>query len=318
MLLQSLEQLRGLLQAALPDAQVRQADDRGVAPRRDAPVEVPGGLHELDLRLVPASGGRQDAAVVGAAEGGDHVAPPRAVGGRAHPLVGAWDVVDQLARPEEPAEDLIDRGELREFTGAERRQRLVAEDHSFLDAIGHHQHATEIRQRHVFDIAIAEAPTDRDRLVEQGLTHLRVRFREGLDDEHPAVLGPALARFLEDAARSRQPTVPDGPITEDVAGDPGGGSRRPARGHVLAFPPVGGVGTLVVRSRGDVVALQVQGLGKALEHLTRLDLGQGEFERTASGCGVAIAQGRRAFFDQRRAHGPMMARPGGLLDRPKA
>jgi hypothetical protein len=68
----------------------------------------------------------------------------------------------------------------------------------------------------------------------------------------------------------------------------------------------------------DLGNLVVRASGGSLEHLTRLDLGQGEFERTASGRGVAIAQGRRAFFDQRRAHEPMMARPGGLLDRPKA
>jgi hypothetical protein len=30
-------------------------------------------------------------------------------------------------------------------------------------------------------------------------------------------------------------------------------------------------------------------------------------ERTASGCGVAITQGRQAFFDLGRAHDPMMA-----------
>src|SRR6266508_80284 len=107
MLLESLQQQRGLLQAALPDTQVREADDGGGAPRRHPQVEVPGGLDQLGLGLLPASGGCQDAAVVGAAEGGDDVAPLHEVRGRTHPLVGARDVVDELARPQEPAEDLV-------------------------------------------------------------------------------------------------------------------------------------------------------------------------------------------------------------------
>ena len=65
-------------------------------------------------------------------------------------------------------------------------------------------------------------------------------------------------------------------------------AARPAA-MCLAFPAVDGVGTLIVRRRGGVLALQVQRLGKALQRLARLDLGQGELERTASGYGVAIA-----------------------------
>ena len=63
----------GLLQPALPEAQVRQADHaasvRATCRRRSAGSR----LDELRLRLVPASGGGQDAAVVGAAESGDDV-----------------------------------------------------------------------------------------------------------------------------------------------------------------------------------------------------------------------------------------------------
>jgi hypothetical protein len=67
---------------------------------------------------------------VGVAEGGDGVAPPHAVGSRTHPLVGARNVVDQLARPEQPAEDLVHRGQLGQLAGTQRRQRLIGEGSS--------------------------------------------------------------------------------------------------------------------------------------------------------------------------------------------
>ena len=75
MLLESLEQQGGLLEAPLSDAQAGEADDRAVAPFRHPLVEAPRRLEQLDLRLLPPSGCRQDASVVGAAEGGDDVAP---------------------------------------------------------------------------------------------------------------------------------------------------------------------------------------------------------------------------------------------------
>ncbi len=176
MLLESLQQQRGLLQAALPDTQVREADDGGGAPCRHPQVEVPGGLDQLGLGLLPASGGCKDAAVVGAAEGGDDVAPLHALGSRAHPLVGARDVVDELARPQEPAEDLVNRGQLRRLACTGRCQRLVGQDQSLLDAIGHDEQATEICQCEKLDVGVAESASDHDRLAEQGLAHLRVRF----------------------------------------------------------------------------------------------------------------------------------------------
>ena len=125
MLLESIQQLGGLLQATLADTQSREANDGGSAARRQTPVEVPGGLDQLGLCLLPASGRREDAAVVGTAEGGDHVAPLHAVGSRAHPLVGAWDVVDELARPQEPAEDLVHGGQLRRLACTGCCQRFV-------------------------------------------------------------------------------------------------------------------------------------------------------------------------------------------------
>jgi hypothetical protein len=122
------------------------------------------------------------------------------------------------------------------------------------------------------------------------------------------VLGSILAGFLEDGAGSREPSAPNGPVAEDVAGDPGGGARRPARSHGVALPTVGGIGALVMSRGGGILPLEIQRLAEAFEHLTRRDLSQGELERTACGSGVAVMQGRQAFFDQAQAHEPMMAR----------
>lgn len=83
MAVEALQELGGLLQAALPQAQVREADEPNGTPLRHATVEVPGGLDELSLRLIPASGSGQDAAVVGAAERGDDVAALHELCGRA-------------------------------------------------------------------------------------------------------------------------------------------------------------------------------------------------------------------------------------------
>jgi hypothetical protein len=173
---------------------------------------------------------------------------------------------------------------------------------------GHDQQAAEERQRLELDVRVAEPSPDRDRLAQQGLADLRVRFREGPDELHPAVLGPVGAGLLEHGAGARQPAVADRPVAEDVAGDPGGGHRRPAGGGRVALPPVGGVGALAVRRGGGVLPFQVQRLGEPFQHLAGLGaLGQGELERAAGGGGVAVAQGGRALVDHGGAHLPMMA-----------
>jgi hypothetical protein len=111
-----------------------------------------------------------------AAERGDHVAPLHALGSRPHPLVRARDVDDQLTRPQESAEDLVHRGKLCHVAGTDCCQGLVGEDHSLLDAIGHHEQTAEICQGQDLDVGIAESASDGDRVPEQRLPHLCVRF----------------------------------------------------------------------------------------------------------------------------------------------
>jgi hypothetical protein len=100
------------------------------------PVQQLGRLDELGLGLVPAPGRGEDAAIVGAAEGGHHVASPQQVGGGAHPLVGPGDVVGQLAGPEQPAHDRVLGRHLAQLAGADGRQGLVEQDQALLSRQG--------------------------------------------------------------------------------------------------------------------------------------------------------------------------------------
>jgi hypothetical protein len=102
MLFQSLQQLSGLFQPALPDPQVGQPDDRRSAPLWHAPVKVAGGVDELHLRLLPAPGCGKDAATMRAAECGDRISVRHHI----HPAV-LWGVLtcvrEDLDRPGQPS-----------------------------------------------------------------------------------------------------------------------------------------------------------------------------------------------------------------------
>ncbi len=121
MLLQTLEQLPSLLQSTLPDAQVGQPDDRGSTSLRHALVKVSSGVNELYLGLLPASGSGQDAPIVCAAECGDGVSAGHHLRRSTYPLVRARDIVDQFARPEEPAEQVVHGYDLGQLAGTQCR-----------------------------------------------------------------------------------------------------------------------------------------------------------------------------------------------------
>ena len=271
-LLESLQELNCLLDTALPKAQIREADEGSVAPRRDAPIEMPGRFGELNLRLAPASCGREDPSVVGAAERGDNVPPLHEVLGRAHPLVRAGNVVDQLARPKERTERRVHDAEVGELTRDGRCQDLVEADQSVLDTVGQQEDAAEIGQRIELDGRIAEPAADGARFTEHGLPDLHVLFCEGVDDQDPSGFGCVLARLLEDAAGARQPSALHGPVAEDAPADPREPARRAASSRVQAFPSIGGVGTLVMLDSRGVFTLEVQSVSQAFERRARLIL----------------------------------------------
>jgi hypothetical protein len=165
----------------------------------------------------------------------------------------------------------------------------------------------EIGQRQELDVGVVEAASDCDRLAKQCLARLRVGFFEGLDDQHPTVLGSILTRLLEDGAGPCEPSASDGPVAEDVAGDPGERTCRPAGGHGVALPTVDDVGALVVHGGSEVLALQIQRFGKAFERLTRLGYLQSDLEHLPGGPTVASTQRRQAVFDQGGVHQSIMA-----------
>ena len=135
---------------------------------------------------------------MGAAESAGDVVALHELRRPAHPLVRPRDVVDQLARPEEQAEDRVHGGDLGQLAGADRRHCLVDQDEALLDPIGHEEHPAEAHQRLELDVGIAEPAPDRDRVAQQDLPRSRVRLREGLQDQRPAVLGAVLADVGED------------------------------------------------------------------------------------------------------------------------
>lgn len=161
------QQQSGLFEATLSHTQVRQPDDGGVPPPPHGPVEALGGVHELHLRLGPAAGRDEDAAIVGTAERRDDAAALQHVAGRAHPLLDPGNVVDQFACPEEQAEDRVHRAQVRQLAGTGSRQRLVEERQPFFHPVGHDEHGTEVRARLKLDVGIAEPAANRTRLAQQ-------------------------------------------------------------------------------------------------------------------------------------------------------
>ncbi len=124
-------------------------------------------------------------------------------------------------------------GDVGQLTGARRGEGLVKKHQTFLDATNPDEQTAEIPQRPELDVGVTEPASNGDRLAEQ--THLRlcVRFCEGVDEQHPAVLGPVLTGVAENGAGSREPSAPHSPITKDVAADPRHRARRATRGHVV-------------------------------------------------------------------------------------
>lgn len=98
---------------------------------------------------------------------------------------------------------------------------------------------------------------------------------------------------FEDAAGLCEPSAPDGPVAEDVTGDPGERACRPASGHGGAVTTVDDVGALVLHGGSEVLTLQIQRFGKTFEHLARLGFPQSELEYPAGGSTVASTQRRK-------------------------
>ena len=136
------EQLLGLLDAALPDAQVRKPD-RGTSSLRRAAAQAPqpDGLRQRRVGLRPAAGGSEHPAVVRMAERGHRRQPVPCGDGFTHPdpLIRATNVVCVLAGREQLAEDLLDGANVVYLVSDDRGEGLVEKWHAVVSAIVVHR-----------------------------------------------------------------------------------------------------------------------------------------------------------------------------------
>ena len=174
------EQLLGVLEPALADAQVGQPDERAAAQHRSATEgPQPDGFGQRRVGFRPAAGGGQDAAVMRAAEGRDG-RKPTPFGDRLtdpDPLVGAGDVVGVLAGREELAEDLLEDQEIVDLAARHGGERLVEERHALLRTVGVDEACPEVGERHELQVGVGEAARQLECLPEAALPcdHGRLR-----------------------------------------------------------------------------------------------------------------------------------------------
>jgi hypothetical protein len=264
-----LQQALGFLQTPLPNAEVRQPDQWRYAFRAIAARERSGRREQLLLRLRPTADRDQDPAVVEAA-GRRHEVDPgdRATGGH-QPLLGAPDVGGLLAGAQQPAVDLTDRGDAGDLAASDRGHRLVEQQHALGDPSGGHVRLAEQGRGAELEVRIPEAPCDRERGHGEPLAFRRiVRERRAVERE-PPVRG-RLLQPLEQALGARDPTVGGGEVAVNRAVK----ERQPA-GQLgglcpLSAAPVRREGALLKLDRPGVLALEVDGLAQAVEHLGAL------------------------------------------------
>ena len=153
------QQLLGLLEPALPQPELGQPDERGLALalRTDRPEA--NGVGEGGVGLGPPPGRGEEAAVVGPAErrdvrdlaaGGDRLAD-------ADPLVRPPDVVGVLARREQLAEHLGEDEEVVDLAAGDAGERLVEVHHALVDAVVVHEGGAEVGEGVELEVAGAVA-----------------------------------------------------------------------------------------------------------------------------------------------------------------
>jgi hypothetical protein len=163
---ETVEQLLGFVEAPLPDTQISQPGQRATAQRAVTKTSQADGLGQCAIGFEPASSGRQDTAVVGAAERRDSrkASPFRNRLPDTDPLIGARHVVRVLAGREELAEDLLQNAEVVDIAAGHRGERLVEEHHAFFRPVGTHEARAEVRERHELEVAVAKAACELERL----------------------------------------------------------------------------------------------------------------------------------------------------------
>ena len=179
-IVETLEQARRLVVPALLDPQVGEPDQGAGLERPPAERPQPDGLGQRRVRLGPAAGRGEDAAVVGAAVGahGREVAAFGDLLADADPLLRPAHVAGVLAGGEQLAEDLLQDDEVLDVAAGDGGQRLVEHRHALLDAVAVHQAGAEVGR--VANVRSA-SPVSRPIRSPSG----RPRPWSGVGGEHP-------------------------------------------------------------------------------------------------------------------------------------
>ena len=300
------EQLLGLLESSLPDAEIRQTNEGAVAQQRPltkAPETNCFGQRRIGLR--PPSGRGQHAAVVRTAEGGDRRKPP-AIGDRfadPDPLVGACDVVRVLARREELAEDLFEHHEVVDLAARHGREGLVEQHHALFGAVGVDETRSQVGERDELQIGVAEAAGEHEGLSEELLLASPVALEHRDVERDPSALR-RLDRVDEECLRSREPAARNRTVTDDRHVHV---RERPSNANgtdVVSGVAVGRVRPLPAVDRREVVELEIRGAGQALDHIADSRCANGLLEGATCPGGIAGPQGSASLSHE-------LLEPGG-------
>ena len=187
----AVEQLVGLFEAALADAQVGKSHECALAqPRAPAEAPDPDRLGERRVRFWPSSCRSEHTAVVSPAEGSDERQVPPLRDGLTHadPLVGPRDVVRVLARGEELAEHLFHHEEVVDVATSNSGQRLVEQHHPLLGAVPVHEARAEVGERGELEVGVAVPARLGQRRAELRFLAWSVVFEHADVQSHPAGL----------------------------------------------------------------------------------------------------------------------------------
>ena len=276
------EQLLGLRQAALADAQLRHRGDRRRAHHRHVTGVRRKRALQRALRLGPAAGGQQDVRVDGAAgaEQRRRVVLASEIVDELAPLRGAFPLARARARHDQVAVGLAERVDAADAPGRGRRHGLLEQLHPLLPAPGADLRPPQEAEREHLEVAGVRLPRDRHR--------------------EPRVLGALLHALRVPRALHRHPAVPraaPGAFERALrAGQPAARGRGASRDEVLVRDPHGDARGVVASraahvllegalARGDRLlhgAEEPERLTQAIVRLGRLLDGERSLERCAS------------------------------------
>ncbi len=297
--IEPLEQLLRFLEPPLPDAEIREPNECSAAQNRAAQVPAPDGVGECGISLGPATGCREDPAVMRAAERrhGGKVPTLRDRVTDAHPLVGPGDVVCVLARREQLAEDLFHDVEVVDLAARYGREGLVEEHHALFGPVVVDEARPEVRERHELQVAVIEAASRLERFAERLLLPGPVALEHAEVERHPSRLG-GVARVREERLRPCDPPAHDRGVADHRAVRVRERPRHPDRATLVPGLAVGRVGALPVLDRTSEVALEIRRARHALDHLARGRLGEGTFEGPPGRGAVADPKRGATLLDQ--------------------